>query len=136
MLNVRNWLSSVFRRGPAPPERPVAWSAMASLLDDLDDIAAEHEELFDTDVRERLWAVVEEALIKGRSQTPVPQRFGMLTEEGDQRVRRAMEQHVARLRDVFETFGLDTPERRRKSFHNAALRSERGRTVSDFFGDP
>lgn len=109
---------------------------MAALLDELDDVADQHDELFDTDVRERLWAVVDDVLICRRSPLRVPEELGMFTDEGNRKLRSVLEQHLPQLRDAFETLGVDTPERRLKSFHNPALRSGRGRRVDEFFGQP
>lgn len=116
--------------------RPVAWSSMAALLEDLEAIGAEHDELFDTDVRERMWAIVDAALIKQTTEIAVPAELGMFTAEGNAKLRAALEFNLTRLRQVFAIFQLDTEQKRRASFFNPRLHTEQGRHVDDFFGHP
>ncbi len=47
------------------------------LLDNLEEVAGEHDEVFDTDVRERMHRAIERAWIKPLSGYVVPNEFGM-----------------------------------------------------------
>jgi len=107
---------------------------MAALLEDLESLGQEHGELYDTDVRERLWAVAETGLIRQSPGYRVPTELGMFTPEANARLVQIMESHLKRLRSTFETFGLDTEEKRALSFHNPRLHTESGKSVDEFFG--
>ncbi len=109
---------------------------MAGFLEDLERLGEEHGELYDTDVRERLWTVVESALIEQRRGYEIPAELGMFTPEANARLAAVLRENVARLRSVFATFQLETPRQRRASFTNPALHTESGRTVDEFFGSP
>jgi len=126
---------SVLPRTPAPG-RPVGWSSMAALLEDLEKLGNEHQELYDTDVRESLWSVIEEGLIQQTNDFKVPQDLGMFSPEANTALAKIMMENIKRLREVFAIFDLHTEEKRRASFFNPELHTESGRSVEDFFGSP
>jgi hypothetical protein len=74
---------------------------MAALLNDLEFLADQHSELLDTDVRERLWSVVDAQLLRQDAEVQVPDDLGMFTPEGNTQLQRLMQQHLVRLRAVF-----------------------------------
>ena len=116
--------------------RPVAWSSMAGFLEDIEKIGDQHPELFDTDVREQMWAVVERVLIKKSTAVEVPDDLGMFTSIGNKRLKDALEFNLQRLCEVFDVFELNTETARLNSFFNPKLRTERGNPVDHFFGHP
>lgn len=64
-------------------------------LNQLEDVAKNHDELTDTDVRERLREVINYYLIWENPIEPeFPQRFSMLTSEADRQVRGAVHSFV------------------------------------------
>ena len=110
---------------------------MAALLEDLGIIAEEHEEVFDTDVRERLSEAAERLVIRREPGYRVPEDLGMFSDEGNRRLRETLESDFERLNQVFDVFELDTEAKRRASFYNPKVRSdEDGYSVDDFFGHP
>ena len=116
--------------------RPVAWSSMAGLLEDLEQFGSTHEELYDTDVRERLWEAVDAALIRQSDGYAIPTDLGMFSPEANTELASIMSRNIERLRQVFAVFRLDTEQKRLASFLNPNLRTESGRTVDEFFGHP
>jgi len=136
---MKRFLRILFGRTPAPPldaGQPVAWSSMASLLEDLEKIGDEHPEIYDTDVRERMWTVVERVLIKGETGFVIPADLGMFSDEANQRLRAVLDENLRRLETTFRTFELDTEAKRLNSFCNPRLKTERGQHVDAFFGHP
>ena len=107
---------------------------MAALLEDLEKLGKEHEELYDTDVRERLWSVIEDGLIKQTKDFQVPRELGMFSPEANAALAKILKENIKRLREVFAVFDLHTEEKRRASFFNPELHTESGRSVEDFFG--
>ena len=60
----------------------------------------------------------------------------MFSAAGNARLRAVLDENLRRLVQVFEALGLDTERKRRVSFLNPKLRTERGHSVEDFFGGP
>lgn len=115
---------------------PVGWSALAGLLEDLEAVAEEHEEVFDTGVRERLWEYLDSRFIEHRTGIPLPAEFGMFTPLGNQAVCEAFSRNTKNLDAIIQIFELNTVEKRRRTFTNPKLQSERGSRLDDFFGAP
>ena len=115
---------------------PVAWSSMAALLYELEEFGEKHSELYDTDVRERMWAVVEGILIKQCTTADVPDELGMFSSDANEQLKQILIRNLEQLRDVFEAFELDTERKRLASFQNERLHTEKGHYVEDFFGAP
>ena len=122
------------KRGPH--SGPVGWSSIAALLEDLEAISKEHEEIFDTDVREQMWTFLESRFIQWNKETPVPSEFGMFTPEGNDKIRSAFGRNTEHLDTIIDIFDLDTYEKRKQSFTNPVLTTEAGNHLDDFFGAP
>ena len=142
-MSALGWLRRLFdprereRRKAVSAHRlgnPVAWSSMAALLEDLETLGDELPELFDTDVRERMHEVVRRQLLAQTESVDVPADLGMLSPEGNERLRELLQSNLVALRQVFEIFELDTEAKRAVSFFNSKLKTERGARVEDFFG--
>jgi len=119
-----------------PHSGPVGWSSIAALLEDLESISKDHEEIFDTDVREQMWTFLESRFIHWNKETPIPQKFGMFTPEGNEKIRSAFERNTEHLDTIIDVFRLDTYEKRKQSFTNPKLATEAGNHLDDFFGAP
>ena len=117
-------------------EKPGAWSSMAAFLEDLEEVSDAHAELFDTEVRERLWTIIDSVLIIQTSPVEIPEELGMFSAEGNAQLRDVLDKNLRRLIQVFDALDLDTERKRRVSFLNPELRTERGHSVEDFFGSP
>jgi hypothetical protein len=115
---------------------PVAWTSMASLLEELEELADEFPELLDTDVRQRMYLVVQKQLLAQGERESVPADLGMFSPEGNTKLQELLERNIRALREVFAIFELDTEKKRRVTFFNSRLHTERGTRVEDFFGQP
>ena len=109
---------------------------MAAFLADLETLADDFEELLDTDVRERMWTVIDRQLLAQSEPVAVPDDLGMFSPEANRRLQALLTRNLGSLRQVFAVFELDTEAKRRLSFFNPKLRTERGTRVEDFFGHP
>jgi len=122
---------------PKPSSVPPGTSSLSGLLDALEEVAEAHSELFDTEVRERMWEVVEGRYVRLDDHYEIPEDLGMFTKDGNLRLRAVLEQHLKNLATVAEVFELDTEAKRLRTLQNPAVRSERrGLAYDAFFGAP
>jgi hypothetical protein len=122
------------RRGPG--DGPVGWTSLAALLEDLEKISKEHEEVFDTDVREQMWTFLEGRFIQQNEETTLPTEFGMFSAEGNEKIREAFARNTKDLDTIIEIFSLDTYEKRMTTFTNPKIATPDGSRLDDFFGAP
>ena len=124
------------KRNRASSKGPVGWTSISALLEDLEAVAKEHEEIFDTDVREQLWSFLEIRFIQLKKETPIPAKFGMFSPEGNARIAEVFTRNSGNLDTIIDVFSLDTYEKRLQSFTNPRLTSSAGSHLDDFFGAP
>lgn len=91
-----------------PATAPPGSSALSALLDALEEIAEDHAELFDTDVREHMWECVERRFIRLQADYQIPAEFGMFSDEANARLRAALEHHLGNFTAVSRALDLDT----------------------------
>ena len=132
------WITKLFgrKRGIEQEPRPVAWSAMAGFLEDLEKVGEEHGEIYGTRVRERLWEIADGYLLKQSQRLSITGALGMFSAEAEDELKAALEKNLPLLKEVFDSFGLDTEAKRRVSFLNPRLHTETGRRVDEFFRQP
>jgi hypothetical protein len=114
--------------------QPKLGQILRSLLDDLDKVSNESDEIFDTDVRERMWDAVEKAFINPRPGYLLPSEFGMFTQLGNARVREALRRFIQRASAWAERNRVKSRESRLASFQDSAVASRKGSHYDDFFG--
>jgi hypothetical protein len=106
---------------------------LVRFLDALEAIGAEHEEVYDTDVRERLAAVIEQRLIVKSSEVDVPDELGMFSPEGNQLVRAALVTYLDEAAPRADALNLDEAARRAAVWDGEAV-STNGMPVDEFLG--
>ena len=106
---------------------------LVRFLDALEAIGAEHEEVYDTDVRERLGAVIEQRLIARSDTVEVPDELGMFSSEGNQLVRTALVNYLAEASTRADAANLDESARRAAVWDGEAA-SSNGTPVDEFLG--
>jgi hypothetical protein len=106
---------------------------LVRFLDALEAIGAEHEEVYDTDVRERMGAAIEETLITRSRPPEVPNELGMFSPEGNRAVREALQRYLADATPLAEALSLDEAARRAAVWDSEAA-SSRGTPVDEFLG--
>ena len=117
-------------------QKPVAWSTMATFLEDLEKVGDNYPELYDTDVRERLFVLIDDTVLKRRKAVKVPEDLGMSSEEANAELRKVLEENITRINEIFDIFELNSEEKRKISFWNLDLHTENGSRVDEFFGSP
>lgn len=108
-----------------------------AFLDDLEKVGERHSELFDTDVREQLWAVIERKYVKLDHAYEIPQSFGMFSEAGNSELRAVLVLHLAKLIKLAQTDNLDSGTKRLDYLQNVNVRSKlHGYSYDEFIGAP
>jgi hypothetical protein len=109
--------------------------ALRQLLEALESVGEEHEEIYDTDVRERMYDAVISVLIDPKDGYVFPTEFGMFTPEGNAAVQQVLVQFLPPLVTAASAAGLTTPRQRLLAFQNdEVVTSGEGNYYDDFFG--
>lgn len=105
------------------------------LLDRLDEIGAGHEELYDSDCRERMSNAIVEGFVRGKGTSDLPDHFGLHSTEGDQAVRAAIAKYITSANEKAAKEGLSSFHERLSAFQDSSVQSEQeGNFFDDFFG--
>jgi hypothetical protein len=103
---------------------------LKNLLDRLEDIANEHEELFDTDVREQMYEAVYHGFIVQTPGYTLPNSFGVFEPAGNAKVRAALAEFIAAAKQS----GPGSSEERFADFQDGTVLSKKGNPYDEFFG--
>ena len=108
--------------------------ALKQLLDDLDKVFEEHQEVGDTDVKQRMYDAVHDGFIVPLPGYTLPEEFGMFSEEGEQLVRAALQSFLAHPEVSEAATLLKTPKARLAAFQDNSIKSSGGMYYDEFFG--
>jgi hypothetical protein len=108
--------------------------ALKLLIDELDKIYKEHEEVGDTDVREQMYDAIHNGFIVPHAGYTLPGSFGLFSDEGNEKVRAALQNFLTHPDVVTATTSLSTPEERLAAFQDAEVQSNEGNTHDEYFG--
>jgi hypothetical protein len=107
---------------------------LRTLLEDLEAIEQEHGEVTDTEVRDAMRHPIHDGFINPQPGFVLGTDFGMLTPEGNEKVRAALNRFLKRAGEVAKAEGLNTPRARLDAFQNIEVASAGGCYYDDFFG--
>lgn len=99
----------------------------------LEIIGEVHEELYDTEVRERMGDVIFLGFIKPTASI-IPDDFGMYSEESNHRIREILIAYINTANVRAAELGLNTFHSRLAALQNDEIESEEGQFYDDFFG--
>src|SRR5215475_2425259 len=111
--------------------------ALEDLLKELVAVSKDHGEIFDTDVREQMFDAVYDGFLKPKEHYAPPENFGMFSDEGNQRVKAALENYIKRANARAEEIGLSDPNERLAAFQDTEFSIGEGEDTvmfDDFFG--
>lgn len=108
--------------------------ALKNLLDVLDEIANEHEELFDSDVRQNMRNAIMEGFVRHRLQYEIPSDFGMFSDEGNTAVHNAIAKYVANANENADELGIVAFHDRLNAVQDPSVRSSNGNDYDEFLG--
>jgi hypothetical protein len=107
------------------------------VLESLEEIGDAHPELYDTDVRERLWQILEHRVVRAETDYPIPSDLGMFSDDANRKLHAVLERGLSNLLLAFEVCGLRTAEQRLHSLQNPGIKTPRHQyTYEEFFGSP
>lgn len=110
-------------------------SHLKTLMEELERIGRTHGELYDTDVREQMTEAVMKSFIAPETGYILPERYGLFEEEGNARVREAIEAYVTGVRQSAERIGLASPVERLAAFQDQEVHTDdEEQYPDDFFG--
>jgi hypothetical protein len=108
---------------------------LKQLLTALDKISANHAEVCDAEVRDRMYAAVFRSFIKPEGTYAIPEDFGMHTKEGNALVRSTLQTFLTHPGVTVASAKLTSAEDRLAAFHNDGVETAQGSTCFDYFGE-
>lgn len=108
-------------------------AVILAFLLQLDAIGAADPSLFEMRVLAAVHAPVQAALIEGRPEVVIPERFGMATRDGETRLREAIEAFIAQARMQPEYTVAGTQDARLDLLFNDAVVTPQGHAFDDYF---
>jgi len=120
-------------RQNAGMRKPILEKSLKQLLNTLDKIFEQHEELGDSDVRDRMASVIHKGFVH-RLAPALPESFGMFTPAGEKRVQAALKKFLNHPEVLAASKSLKTPEDRLMAFQDDEVKSAEGNNYSEYFG--
>jgi hypothetical protein len=104
------------------------------LLARLAEIGEGHDEVYDSEVRERMRDAISNGFLRSVPGFEMPAKFGMYSEKGNQLVRRALAKYVVEANKKAEELGLDFRARYAAFQNEEIVVGSKEVTYGDFFG--
>lgn len=109
--------------------------ALKELLNNLDKIEVEHDEIFDTAVREEMYTAIEDNFVMPESvSSNVGTYFAMFSDEGNAKVAKVLTQFLNHPDVIATGAKLSSPQARLDAFQDETIESDEGNMVEDYFG--
>jgi hypothetical protein len=103
------------------------------LFQELEQVGAEHEELYDTEVRNAMGSTVFRGFLKPDGK-PLPPMTYLDDEAANQQVMHALRNYIDAANERARQLGLVKFKDRLAAFQNCSVITEEGNTTDDFFG--
>lgn len=100
----------------------------------MDAILSRHKEVYDSEVRERMREAIDNAFICPIDDYQIPSKFGLFSEDGNLRVRRAIVDFFDQAKEIAKHQNLDTLGRLQAFQNDSVEVGEYRRTYDCFFG--
>lgn len=109
--------------------------AVSSLYTELEKLSEQHDELFDTDVREALHETLSYVFVWGEPLPKMPVSYGMFSAEGDAAVAAVMERFIAAALPAASAEGLAVGQQRLDALQDESIETPAGEHFDLFIGD-
>jgi hypothetical protein len=108
---------------------------LRNLLDRLQEIGQEHEEIYDTECRERMSNAILNGFIRPLNDFSLASDFGLYSSDANARVREALGTYISEANKTAKQINLCCFHARLSAFQNETVRSKHeGVYYDDFFG--
>ena len=114
--------------------RPTMKEALKRLLDALETVFDEHEEVGDTDVKQSMYDAVHAGFFVPQPGYSLPTEFRMFSDEGNKKVRAALQDFLKHPDVLAAAKSLKTAEARLAAFQDGDVESREGNTYDFYFG--
>lgn len=107
---------------------------LKNLLDQLEGIGEDHEELFDSEVRQYMSNAIVQAFVRSQQDYSVPDNLGMFSDEANNAVKSAIVQYIADASRKADEIGLQRFHDRLLAVQDGSVRSYGGNDYDEFLG--
>jgi hypothetical protein len=108
---------------------------LKALLNQLERVGMSHEELYDTECRERMGNAVFDGFIRARDGFTLPSDFGLYSADANASVRNAISIYIAKANETAAALGMTSFHQRLSAFQNENVKSDvAGIYYDDVFG--
>lgn len=112
-------------------------TALERCLNALERLGKKHRELFDTDVKEQMFDVLERGFVQASAEYELPATVGMFSPEANAKARDILGRFLKAVAPMAGKPGFDTPEARLLALEESDAQSRNdGLSFSDLFGSP
>jgi hypothetical protein len=108
--------------------------ALRELVHGLDRIFEKHDEVGDTDVRDRMFVAILNGFIKPVKAYKIPAQFGMFSDEGNALVRSALQKFLDHPEIAAARKRLRSPEDRLNAFQDYDVETAKSTNIFEYFG--
>ncbi len=109
-------------------------NALQSLLNNLDEIHADHGEIHDTTVYELLNSVIFDGFIEPKSDFELPTHYAMFSDEADAKIHIALLAFFNHPEVISAKVKLQTAKERLDAFQDESVQASDGTMLGDYFG--
>jgi hypothetical protein len=108
---------------------------LLELMEALEVVGREHEELYDTDVRDQMFSAVFSGFVEHKPDFELPLDYGLYDQSANEAVAAALAHYIERANTRAEQLGLKTKEGRLAAFQNEEVHTAGEQAYpDDFFG--
>jgi hypothetical protein len=108
--------------------------ALKQLLTALDRIYAKHEEVGDSDVRDRMYAAIYRSFIQPQRGYALPAKLGMFTDKGNELLRMALHKFLTHPEVLAASRALRSPQDRFAALQDNDVQTSNDTTWFEYFG--
>ena len=108
---------------------------LKELMESLEAIGNEHQEMYDTAVREAMTESILDGFVKPKPNFVLGEEFGVYEDEGNQKIKAALNTYISAATLRAAEIGLNSPTERLAAFQNDEIHTdEEANYPDDFFG--
>ena len=107
---------------------------LKELLNNLESLAEENEEIFDTDCREQIHDVIFSGFVKPADDFKLPDEFGLFSEDGNSDLKKILGEFLKKANTLAEEQGITKFRDRLDAVQDVEVETDEGNTPDEFMG--